>query len=267
MTERRLTMLVHGEPGSGKSWLINSGPKPLLLLDAEGRAEYLADLQADPRGLVPQRVVYWNPRDNIPAESADPATVTVVDVQEFGDLERAYQWLASGKHPFRAVGIDSITEVQQRLIDKIAGADQMRLQDWGAALRELEKYVRALRDLRKHPTNPLWAVVVAAGTHDRNEMHRPMLQGQISLKIAHHFDVVGFLKKHTNPTTGAKERVMLIDGFVEDVQAKDNTHVLSVHYGDTIVNPNVSDMLRVLNPEPPQEQATETADEKERADA
>lgn len=248
MTARRLTALIHGEPGSGKSWLINSAPKPLLLLDSEGRAEYLADLVADPTGATPQPIVYWNPRDPIPEESSGDNVVTVVNVQEFGDLERAYKWLASGTHPFRAVAVDSITETQQRLIDKVAGSDQMRLQDWGTVLRELEKFIRNLRDLRAHPTNPLWAVVVSAGTHDKDEKNRPMLQGQISLKIAHHFDVVGYMFKHRDPTTGEKQRHLMIDGYVEDVQAKDNTHVLSSHYGDVIINPDISAMLRVLNP-------------------
>lgn len=249
MTERRLTLLVHGEPGSGKSWLVNSAPKPLLLLDAEGRADYLADLDVDPSGLTPQRLVRWNPRDPVPEESAEPGTVTVVSVQEFRDLELAWNWLSSGKHPFRSVAVDSITEVQQRLVDKVAGTAQLQHGDWGEVLRELEKMIRNLRDLRSHPSNPLWAIMVVAGTHEKNKKNRPMLQGQLSIKIAHHFDVVGFLYKHRDSVSGEKQRIMLIDGYVEDIQAKDDTHVLSAVYGDTITNPSITDMLKTLNPQ------------------
>lgn len=246
---RRLTALVYGEPGTGKSWLFNSAPGPRLLFDAEGRADYLPDLEADPSGRTPQKVVYWNPRDPVPAESEDPSIVTVIDVQSFDDIALGYRWLESGKHPFKSIGLDSITEIQQRLIDKVAGDGPVQLQHWNSVLRELEKQVRAFRDLRKHPTNPPWAFVTLAGKRDKDDNLGPMLQGQLADKIAHHFDVVGFMEKRTNATTGEKERTLLIDGYREGVQAKDNTHVLSLNYGDTIINPNITSMLSVLNPD------------------
>jgi len=257
---RRLTAFIQGDPGAGKSWLINSAPKPLLILDAEGRSEYLADLQKDPQGLTAQHIVHWDPRNPPPAESAEPDAVTVVDVQNFIVVEQAYKWLASGNHPFRSVGIDSITETQQRLIDRIAGTGQMKLQDWGEALRELEKVVRNFRDLRKHPSNPLWAVVVACGTRDKDGSEAALLQGQLADRIGYHFDVMGYLGKRINKSTGDRERFLIIDGYRDGVTAKDNTHVLSHHYGDEILYPDISAMLRVLNPaEAEQEQETPDA--------
>lgn len=245
---RRLTAFIQGDPGAGKSWLINTAPKPALLLDAEGRSEYLADLTKDTSGMTPQRIVHWNPRDAVPAESSDPDVLTVVEVQDFNVIPLAFKWLQSGNHPFRSVGIDSITEVQQRLIDRIAGTDQMRTQDWGEALRELEKVVRDFRDLRKHPSNPLWAVVVACGTRDKDGSEAALLQGQLADRIGYHFDVMGYLGKRINKSTGDRERFLIIDGYRDGVTAKDNTHVLSHHYGDEILYPDISAMLRVLNP-------------------
>lgn len=244
MSERRLTLMCHGEPGTGKSWLFNSAPGPRLLLDAEGRADHLKKMPER----VPQPLVRWDPHNPIPAESADPGVVTVVDVRSWEDVELAYRWLASGKHPFVSVGLDSITEIQQRLIDDTAGADQMRTQDWGTVLRRGEKLIRDLRDLRQHPTNPIWALVVTAGTAEKSERMRPMLQGQLALKIAHHFDVVGFMEKRMNPDTGERERIMLIDSYREGVTAKDNTDDFVAKYGEFIPNPDVSAMLAVLNP-------------------
>lgn len=258
MTERRLTLFVQGDPGAGKSWLGNTAPKPMLLLDAEGRSEYLADLNKDPSGMVAQHIVHWDPRDPIPAESAEPDAVTVVEVQDFNAIPLAYKWLQSGQHPFRSVGIDSITEVQQRLIDRIAGTDQMRTQDWGEALRELEKVVRDFRDLRKHPTNPLWAVVVACGTKDKDGSEAALLQGQLADRIGYHFDVMGYLGKRVNKSTGDRERYLIIDGYRDGVTAKDNTHHLSHHYGEEILYPNISEMLNVLNP--PTNTNTETTE-------
>lgn len=254
---RRLTLFVQGDPGAGKSWLGNTSPKPMLLLDAEGRSEYLADLTKDPTGLTPQRIVTWDPRDPIPAESSEPDAVTVVEVQEFSAVDLTYKWLQSGNHPFRSVCLDSVTEIQQRLIDRIAGTGQMRLQDWGEALRELEKIVRNFRDLRKHPTNPLWAVVVACGTRDKDGSEAALLQGQLADRIGYHFDVMGYLGKRVNKSTGDRERFLIIDGYTDGVTAKDNTHILSHTYGNEILYPDISAMLRVLNPETPTEKETE----------
>lgn len=242
---KRLTIFIHGESGSGKSWLANTAPGPRLLLDAEGRAEYL---KADPATRTPQRIVEWDPRNPIPEESKDPSVLTVVNVQEWTDITLPYQWLQKGDHPFRSVIIDSITEVQQRLIDKVASTSQMTQNQWGEVLRELEASIRRFRDLRKHRTNPLLAVVVVSGTQEKEGMNRPMLQGKISSKSAYHFDVVGYLGKRIT-AEGIRQRYLLIDGFVDGFVAKDNTDDLVHHYGDTIIDPNISDMLRVLNAE------------------
>ena len=244
---RRLTLFVHGETGTGKSWLFNTAPGPRLLLDAEGRADYLADLRVDPTGMTPQRIVRWNPVDPIPADSADPDVVTVVSVLDFDTLKLAYRWLASGEHPFRSVGVDSLQEVQQRLTDAIAGTNPMRTQDWGTALRELDGLIRNLRDLRGHPTNPVDVVVVVAGSAPKDGKDRPMVQGQMQNRAPYHFDVVGALRKGID-AEGNRVRYLTIDGYVGDVVAKDNTHLLSATYGEHIFNPDISAMLTVLNP-------------------
>lgn len=243
---RRLTALIHGDSGHGKSWLLNTAPTPKLYLDAEGRAEYLADPR-DPSGMTPQAQVLWDPRTQLPAEAADPNVVTVVDVQKFEDAQLAYQWLASGQHPWNSVLVDSLTELQQRAMDYITGTRQAEQQDWGQLLRDLEAWVRKLRDLRNHPVKPLWAVVLAAGSQAKNNKQRALLQGQLSLKIAYHVDLVGYLERRLDPTTGVEVRDLHIKPY-GPYDAKDNTHVLSAHYGSPIVNPNLSEMLRVLNP-------------------
>lgn len=248
MTSRRLTVLIHGDSGHGKSWLLNTAPGPRLLLDPEGRSEYLADPR-DPTGMTPQHIVEWDPRQPVPEQSKDADTVTVVNVQRFEDLQLAYAWLASGQHPFASLLVDSLTECQQRAIDYIANTRPMETQDWGTLLRELEALVRKMRDLRKHPTNPLWVVAFSAGSQEKNGKQRPLLQGQLSLKVAYHFDVVGYIARGIDETTGEEIRNLHIKPFGQ-IEAKDNTHVLSRHYGSPIRNPNLTDMLYALNPQP-----------------
>jgi hypothetical protein len=251
LNRRRLVMLVYGRAGSGKSWLINTAPGPRLLLDAEGRSDYLADLRADPTGMTPQRLVFWNPRDEIPAESSDPNVVTVVDVATFDDLNRAYQWLAYKEHPFKSVGIDSLQEVQERLIEEISGTQKMEYDHWGEALKRVMAMLRKFVDLRKHAKhNYIDALVVVIGSKDDKDDGRKqllMLQGQASARAPFKFDVIGYLAKGRNKE-GDKVRYMTIDSYDPNITAKDNTHVLTHKYGEHIFNPDVEQMLAVLNP-------------------
>lgn len=237
MSARRLTLMIHGDAGHGKSWLADTAPGPRLLLDAEGRADY-----------TPSRKVDWNPRQPPPADLG-PADTAVVDVQDFDTVRLVQQWLASGQHPFKSVIIDSITELQQRVMDSVTGSPtiQPELQHWGNVLREMETFIRRMRDLRKHPTNPLWAFVVTAGSKERNAKQRALLAGQLADRVAYHFDVVGFLTRSLS-ADGGEERRLHIKPY-GPIEAKDNTHLLSQHYGASIVDPNVEQMLLVLNPE------------------
>lgn len=236
----RLTMLVHGDAGTGKSWIGGSAPGPRLVLDGEGRGLYLPG----------DSKVWWDPRNPLPETLADGSPITtettvIVDIREFGDWQRAFSHLASGNHYFRSVILDSLTELQQRCIDAIAGTAQMKTQDWGDLLRDMDNLVRKMRDLRTHPIKPIDALVVVALSHEKNGKQRPMLQGGLSLKVAGHFDVVGYLSLQVDGA-GNEYRSLLVKpiGLYE---AKDNTHILSQHYGTNIVNPNVTEMLSVLN--------------------
>lgn len=244
---RSITLLVHGDPGSGKSWLSNTAPGPRLMIDVEHRSQYLSDLRKDPSGSIPQDIVLWDPREAVPAESSDPSVLTVVDAQHFGEVELAVRHLKAGGHPFRSVTLDSLQEAQYLLLESISGVEQMRTQDWGEALRRLGALIRDLTNLRVHRTNPVDAVVVVSGTQERDGKLRPALQGQISVKVAYLFDVVGFMQKGLN-AEGEKVLYMTIDGFSsQEFVTKCNLHPLSQHYGEHVVFPDVSAMLQVLN--------------------
>lgn len=235
----RLTMLVHGDAGTGKSWLGASAPGPRLMFDAEGRALY-----------TPGHKIDWDPRQPLP-EGITADTTVVINVREFADFDLGYKTLAKGGHPFKSVIIDSLTELQQRCMDKILnGTGQAQTQDWGDLLREMDHIVRKMRDLRTHPTCPIDALVVVALSQDKNGKQRPMLQGQLSLKVAGYFDLVGYMTLVLDGQ-GLEERRMLIKpiGLIE---AKDNTHILGLTYGATIVNPNVAHMLYYLNQPAPE---------------
>lgn len=238
---KSLTLLVHGESGHGKSWFSITCPGPRLYLDCEGRAVHLK---------TPK--VYWDPRSQpLPAAMEDGSPITtdttvVVDVRDYPTFELCYQWLASGQHYFESVIVDSLTELQQRCLDGIAGVNTVTTPQWGDLLRKMDKTVRDIRDLRTHPTKKVRTLVIVAGCQEKDGRTRPLLQGALSNRLAYHFDLVGFINFQLNPETGIAERVMAIQPYGLFV-AKDNTDSLSRHYGLYITNPNITEMLAVLD--------------------
>lgn len=236
---KRLTALVHGDAGAGKSWLFCTAPGPRLYLDAEGRAEHL-----------PTRVVEWDPRQPPPdpaEHSIDTDTTIAVDVRSYSTLKLTLDWLEKGGHYFKSVGVDSITEAQDRVVEDVKGGGAADLQDWGIIYDKLNDYVLALKDLRKHPTCPLDVVYVVAGSEERASKLRPYVRGQIAKKLPYRFDLVGYLTREVDPTAGTRYRSLLLDAAGLPIEAKSNIHSVSQHYGARITEPNLAEILSVIN--------------------
>lgn len=173
------SVLVYGPSKTGKTTFVCSGPRPTLLLDAEGGSRFLR-----------ARKVVWSNPLMAPPEDDGTWDVCVVYVRDFGTLESVYSWLHAGKHPFRTVAIDSISEAQQRCVDAIAGTKQMTTPDWGNLLRKISALVRGFRDLLIHPINPLDCVAFTAMDRPKNDVHMPYLQGAIADVLAYYLDIV-----------------------------------------------------------------------------
>jgi len=184
-----LSMLVHGPSGAGKSLLGSSTPWPRVLFDCEAAHRFL-----------PVKVKIWDPANPPPEppkidKNGEPEWDTaVIIVRTWQDALNGLDWLKQGEHPFRSATVDSISELQYRYVEKVAGRDQMKIQDWGAALREVGGFCRDLRDLTEHPTKPLEAVVFTSMTKEDNQgIMRPYLQGQLRDVIPYLFDVCAWL--------------------------------------------------------------------------
>lgn len=159
-------------------------------MDVEGGSRFL--------NIVPR---LWDPHKEPPPEADGTWDTCVVTTTSFDQMLRAYQWLQTGKHQFASVIVDSISELQVKSIEQLAGREQLKMQDWGSLLRTTTGLMRDLRDLTMHPTNPLRAVVLTAMTSDKGGMKRPYLQGQSAVTAPYLFDVTGFLvvDEYPNP--------------------------------------------------------------------
>lgn len=183
--------MVYGESKVGKSTFAVTAPYPRLMLDVEGGHRFL-----------PIQVVYWDPmRENPPAADGTWDTCVVV-VHTYAVVEKVYQWLQSGQHQFASLIIDSISELQVKCVDQIAGDEQMKMQQWGELLRHMGGLLRDLRDLTMHPTNPMEAVVLTAmARQGQDGVFRPYLQGQLATQAPYFFDILGALvvEERMNP--------------------------------------------------------------------
>lgn len=182
MSDRAISVLVHGFSKVGKSTLGMTAPYPRLLLDVESAARWLQ-----------VRKVYWDPTTGEAPPVADGTWDTcVVQVHDFDTVLKAYEWLKSGRHQFRSVILDSISELQTKAQESINGRSQMQTQHWGQLLSKMAFFCRDLRDLTTHRANPLEAVVITAMTKEVSGVQSPGLQGSVASQIPYWYDVCGY---------------------------------------------------------------------------
>jgi hypothetical protein len=187
--QRSLTIMVHGESKVGKSTFAVTAPYPRLMLDVEGGHRFL-----------PINVKYWDPVREEPPVADGTWDTVVVQVRDYDVVMKAFQWLQSGKHQFKSLIIDSISELQVKCMDNIAGTEQMKMQQWGELLRHMGALLRDLRDLTMHPTQPLEAIVLTAMSRKGQDgVYRPYLQGQLAVQAPYFYDILGAITVETVP--------------------------------------------------------------------
>lgn len=223
-----LTIVIHGESGAGKSWLADTAPAPRLVLDAEGGT-----------GWTQSKKVYWDPLSGSPPPATEDTCVATI--KNFQAMGKVLQWLQSGKHPFKSVVIDSLTEIQKRCLDNVSGTEAMTQQGWGEVLRKMEALVRSFRDLTiPNGTPGLPCVVFVAGSQVKDGVTRPHLQGQLGNTLPYFVDVVGYLYLKQNEDGDIVRSLLTapVGGFA----AKDRTG----QFGTVVNDPNVATMLATL---------------------
>ncbi len=237
MTYRHISVAIHGPWGAGKSWFADTAPGPRLVLDAEGGT------QDTPSDKVP-----WDPKDPPPKLKRNETAVVLV--RDWATIDNVRQWLIRGKHPFNSVVIDSLTEIQKRLKDRLSSGPEAVFdqQAWGKLLNHMEGFVRELRDHTWADAVKPINVVIVTGTDDELVPHKPMFQGGLRKSYAGFFDVVGYLQPERD-ADGKKEWRLLIEP-TQAIVAKCRLHAVSVANPEGfMLNPTMGDLLRAVNPD------------------
>lgn len=225
LLEPTLTSLIIGPSGHGKSWLGSTTPEPRLIIDLEGRAKYT------PNGRL---ATVWDGTSDPMKLERSASRTAIVTVTDMRTLETVRQWLRSGKHPFMSVTMDSLMEAQMRTTSTLApGGVQMRQQDWGQLLRDMQALTREVRDLTLEPATGIKVVVLIAGAKDDFGFKRPLMQGQINQQLPYFMDVVGYLEK-VSTDEGIVRRLWIDQRPQNDLEVKDGTDIISRKFGPCI---------------------------------
>lgn len=179
-----ISLLLHGFQKQGKSSLADSGPRPVLILDTEVASFW-----------TPSRKIYWDPsRETVPAADGSWDTCVVL-VRDYATLRQVERVLTSGAHPFNSISVDSVPNIQQRVMQAMAGDRKMERDQWGQLLRQTMAIIMGYRDMLTHPTRQVWAVTFVCQTHfDRRAgKYRPYLAGQAADLVPYQPDLQGWL--------------------------------------------------------------------------
>ncbi len=219
--DKRWRLLLYGSPKVGKTSLAETAPGPRLFLNAEGGTKWLAT-----------NTIPWDPKDGKPPGKIGPEDTVVVHITDWRMLERLNNWLQKGKHPFRSVILDSITELQKQAKQQVTETG-MRLQDWGTLFDMMDPILREIRDLTEVPNSPVECVVIVALANEREDKTFPDIQGSMSRSLAGQVDTIGHLQPAKMGADGVATRELIVDAR-KGVEAGDRTKVLRRTFGGAI---------------------------------
>lgn len=238
---RAVSILVHGPSKSGKSTFGATAPAPRLICDIEGGTRFLN-----------VKAVKWDPNVHAPPEANGAWDTAVVTIRSWDDILKTYQWLNSGQHPFKSLVVDSISELQQKLIEKVTKREATKQQDWGEILRLFMGLMRDFRDLAEHPTAPLNAIVLIAMTKvaQADNMYHPHLQGQAATTVPYLVDITAATHVQTwmddQGNTQRAHRMLIGANPMYEVGERVGGRLAPV-----IDSPNVQDILTaIFGPDP-----------------
>lgn len=234
-----MSILVYGFAKSGKSSFAVTAPAPRLLFDVESASRFLSA-----RGTI--KPVEWDPHTSAPPDADGTWDTAIVSTRSWDDVAQAYKWLESGQHPFSSVIIDSLSELQTRYVEKVAGRAGPSMQQWGDTFRVVSGLVRDLRDLTMHQTHPLEAVVFTCMSREYNGIYRAYVAGQLVDVLPYLCDLSAMLwvEDVVDPLTGEPHEVRrLLTRRAANFEAGER---LGGQIPSTVDNPNIVSLLDMV---------------------
>jgi phage nucleotide-binding protein len=182
-TAQAVKLLVYGQAGAGKTSLIPTLPKPVIL-SAEGGLLSIADT-------------------NLP----------FIEITSMAELQEAYKWLTSSDEAaeFESVALDSISEIAEVVLNAEKKINKDPRAAYGAMQEQMADVIRAFRDL---PGKHVYMSAKLEKTQDEmgRVLYAPSMPGnKTGQSLPYFFDEVLALRVEKD-AEGYTRRALMTDG-------------------------------------------------------
>jgi len=182
-TAQAVKLLVYGQAGAGKTSLIPTLPKPVIL-SAEGGLLSIADT-------------------NLP----------FIEITSMDDLREAYKWLTSSTEAaeFESVALDSISEIAEVVLNAEKKINKDPRAAYGAMQEQMADIIRGFRDL---PGKHVYMSAKLEKTQDEmgRVLYAPSMPGnKTGQSLPYFFDEVLALRVEKD-AEGMTRRALMTDG-------------------------------------------------------
>jgi phage nucleotide-binding protein len=183
VTAQAVKLLVYGQAGAGKTSLIPTLPKPVIL-SAEGGLLSIADT-------------------NLP----------FIEITSMAELQEAYKWLTSSAEAveFQSVALDSISEIAEVVLNAEKKINKDPRAAYGAMQEQMADVIRAFRDL---PGKHVYMSAKLEKTQDEmgRVLYAPSMPGnKTGQSLPYFFDEVLALRVEKD-AEGNTRRALMTDG-------------------------------------------------------